>query len=102
MREYVDPEDLRDMAPSEKLEKVQVGDLVREYLEAQELNILNPIGLNKAVLSFVDKDDRDAIKSFVAKMLKDNNKDLVMMNPNEQELQDEVSFRDALVSRLRC
>lgn len=50
-----------DMMPSEKLEKVEVGSLVKEYLQAQNLDILNPDGLERAVTNFVDKDDRDAI-----------------------------------------
>lgn len=53
--EYVDPL-AEGMVAAEKLEKVHVGDLVREYLEAQELNILNPIGLERAVTNFIEKD----------------------------------------------
>ncbi|PWN45160.1 DNA repair exonuclease [Ceraceosorus guamensis] len=88
--EYIDPQ-AEGMVASEKLEKVHVGDLVREYLEAQELNILNPVGLERAVTSFIEKDNKDAIKSFVANMLKSSNKDLVSMNPDEQQLDVEVS-----------
>lgn len=55
--DYIDPEEFRDMATAEKLEKVQVADLVREYLEAQELNFLNPYDLERAVTNFVDKDE---------------------------------------------
>ncbi|KAN0063985.1 meiotic recombination [Thecaphora frezii] len=86
---YVDVDGL-DLLPSEKLERVDVGMLVREYLQAQNLDILNPEGLEGAVLNFVEKDDKEAIDSFVNKMLRNTVKGLVTIDPEEAQLQNEL------------
>ncbi|KAJ3330652.1 Double-strand break repair protein mre11a [Blyttiomyces sp. JEL0837] len=54
----------------EKLDKIQVHDLVQEYLTAQNLNILPENGIEEAVRLFVTKDDKDAITSFIGDVLK--------------------------------
>lgn len=77
---YVDVEE-EGLLPVERLEKVDVGKLVQEYLQAQNLDILNPDGLEGAVLNFVEKDDRDAIDSVVTKMLRNTVKGLVTIDP---------------------
>lgn len=78
------------LLPVERLEKVDVGKLVQEYLQAQNLDILNPEGLEGAVLNFVEKDDRDAIDSFVTKMLKNTVKGLVTIDPEESRIDGEL------------
>lgn len=85
---YVEPTD--EMLPAEKLEKVHMSDLVQKYLASQQLQILNPTGLERAVMNFVDKDDRDAIGHFVEKEMKTTNTGLVAINPDESKLQAEL------------
>ncbi|TPX61200.1 hypothetical protein PhCBS80983_g01238 [Powellomyces hirtus] len=53
----------------DKLENFRVEDLVTEYLNAQNLDILPENELGEAVRMFVEKDDKDAIKDFVAESL---------------------------------
>ncbi|PWN37275.1 DNA repair exonuclease [Meira miltonrushii] len=86
--DYLEPTD--DMLPSEKLEKVSMSDLVRTYLATQSLHILNPTGLERAVMKFVEKDDKDAIGRFVEKELRSTNSNLVTGNPDEQALDAEL------------
>ena len=50
---------------SEKLAKVRVQTLVREYLAAQELQLLGELGMSDAIQVFVEKDDPHAIQSCV-------------------------------------
>lgn len=47
---------------TDKVEKIQVSTLVHQYLEAQNLGVLAENGMQKAVSTFVEKDDKDAIK----------------------------------------
>ncbi len=51
-----------DMSIGEKLSKVRVQTLVREYLAAQELQLLGEGGMSEAIETFVDKDDIHAIQ----------------------------------------
>ena len=46
----------------EKLSKVRVQTLVREYLAAQELQLLGEGGMSEAIETFVEKDDIHAIQ----------------------------------------
>ncbi|EGG01081.1 uncharacterized protein MELLADRAFT_39329, partial [Melampsora larici-populina 98AG31] len=46
-----------------KSEYIQVSTFVRQYLEAQNLGVLAENGMQKAVSTFVEKDDKDAIKA---------------------------------------
>ncbi|PWN48445.1 DNA repair exonuclease [Violaceomyces palustris] len=96
---YVDVSET-SMMPSEKLERVEVGALVQEYLQAQNLDILNPEGLEGAVLNFVEKDDRDAIDSFVQKMLRTTVKGLVTLGPDEKQIEGELERLRALQVRV--
>lgn len=41
-----------------------MANLVKQYLQAQNLEVLVENGLEDAVMRFVDKDDRDAIKEW--------------------------------------
>ncbi|PPQ77954.1 hypothetical protein CVT25_015429 [Psilocybe cyanescens] len=55
---------------SEKLAKIRVGTLVKEYLVAQELQCLGEGGMSDAIQMFVEKDDAHAIQSHVSLSLK--------------------------------
>lgn len=50
------------LTTSDKLSKLRMANLVRQYLQAQSLEVLMEGGLEEAVMRFVDKDDKDAIK----------------------------------------
>jgi double-strand break repair protein MRE11 len=52
-----------DLTTNEKLAKIRVGTLVKEYLQAQELQLLGEGGMSEAIQTFVDKDDPHAIQS---------------------------------------
>lgn len=54
--------DFDDELP-ERIEKVKVETLVRQYLEAQTLQMLHENGIAHAVNAFVEKDDKHAIES---------------------------------------
>lgn len=83
----VEPEDLMSV---EKFEKIKVGGLVKEFLDAQKLELLNSDGLERAITNFVDKDDRDAIQHFVKGMMKTFQGTLNSMAPNEEQLELEL------------
>jgi double-strand break repair protein MRE11 len=55
-----------DLTISEKLAKVRVETLVKEYLGAQELQLLGENGMSDAIQMFVDKDDIHAISTYVS------------------------------------
>ncbi|KIM41390.1 hypothetical protein M413DRAFT_411062 [Hebeloma cylindrosporum] len=78
---------------SEKLAKVRVGTLVKEYLSAQELQLLGEGGMSDAIQMFVEKDDIHAIQTHVTKALK-----LLMKNvqPTEDIEVDENELEDML------
>ncbi|KAG5222571.1 meiotic recombination [Salix suchowensis] len=59
-----------NLTMSEKLAKVRVGTLVKEYLGAQELQVLGEVGMGDAIQMFVEKDDSHAIQSHVSRALK--------------------------------
>lgn len=52
-----------DLTVSEKLARVRVETLVREYLANQEMQLLGEIGMGDAIQTFVEKDDTHAIAS---------------------------------------
>lgn len=54
-----------DLTTSEKLSRVRVGTLVKEYLAAQELELLGENAMSDAVHKFVDKDDPQSIQMSV-------------------------------------
>lgn len=54
-----------DVSTSEKLAKIRVQTLVREYLAAQELQLLGEGGMSDAIQTFVEKDDPHAIQGYV-------------------------------------
>ncbi|KAI8972429.1 DNA repair exonuclease [Trametes punicea] len=54
-----------ELSIGEKLSKVRVQTLVREYLAAQELQLLGEGGMSEAIETFVEKDDIHAIQNHV-------------------------------------
>lgn len=54
--------DTSALTTSDRLSKLRMANLVRQYLQAQNLEVLVEGGLEDAVMRFVDKDDKDAIK----------------------------------------
>lgn len=50
-----------DLTTSEKLSRVRVGTLVKEFLAAQELELLGENAMSDAVHKFVEKDDPQSI-----------------------------------------
>lgn len=55
-------DDPNAITANDRLAKLRMANLVRQYLQAQNLEVLIEGGLEDAVMRFVDKDDRDAIK----------------------------------------
>lgn len=52
-----------ELSISEKLSMVRVHTLVKEYLAAQELQLLGEAGMSDAIQMFVEKDDSHAIST---------------------------------------
>ncbi|TRM67043.1 Metallo-dependent phosphatase-like protein [Schizophyllum amplum] len=77
------------LSVSEKLEKVRVGTLVKEYLGAQEMQLLGEMGMSDAIQMFVEKDDNHAIQTHVSKELRDLLKGIKIDNRTEGELGDD-------------
>lgn len=55
-------EDPESLTADERLSKLRMATLVKQYLQAQSLDVLVENGMEEAVMRFVDKDDKDAIK----------------------------------------
>ncbi|KAG2007050.1 double-strand break repair protein MRE11 [Coprinopsis cinerea AmutBmut pab1-1] len=77
-----------DLTVSEKLAKVRVKTLVREYLAAQELQLLGENGMSDAIQMFVEKDDIHAIQTHVNKSLKTMLKNIKSDEVDEDDLDD--------------
>ncbi|KAI9362043.1 meiotic recombination 11 [Zopfochytrium polystomum] len=61
-----EPQSVLDLLDQpDRLDKVQVEDLVNEFLKVQNLSILPENGIGEAVRLFVEKEDRDAISDYV-------------------------------------
>ncbi|KAF8689411.1 DNA repair exonuclease, partial [Rhizoctonia solani] len=73
---------------AEKLQKVRVQNLVREYLAAQELQLLGELGMSDAIQTFVEKDENRSISEFVSKSLKAYEKKLNTREIHEANLDD--------------
>ncbi|KAE9389293.1 DNA repair exonuclease [Gymnopus androsaceus JB14] len=76
-----------DLSVSEKLSKVRVATLVKEYLSAQELQLLGENGMSDAIQMFVEKDDIHAIQTHVSKSLKTMMKEV---QANEEIEEDDL------------
>ncbi|OBZ66455.1 Double-strand break repair protein MRE11 [Grifola frondosa] len=87
-----------DLTISEKLSRVRVQTLVREYLAAQELQLLGEAGMSDAIETFVDKDDTHAIQSHVNAALKALMKDV---QANAGEVEVEGNELDEIVGKVR-
>lgn len=59
-----------ELSISEKLSKVRVHTLVKEYLAAQELQLLGEAGMSDAIQVFVEKDDSHAISRWVVLIIR--------------------------------
>ncbi|KAI6145221.1 Metallo-dependent phosphatase-like protein [Pisolithus tinctorius] len=59
-----------ELSITEKLSKVRMQTLVKEYLAAQELQLLGEGGMSDAIQMFVEKDDSHAIQTHVTTALK--------------------------------
>ncbi|KAH7337758.1 Metallo-dependent phosphatase-like protein [Rhizoctonia solani] len=73
---------------AEKLQKVRVQNLVREYLAAQELQLLGELGMSDAIQTFVEKDENRSISEFVNNSLKAYEKKLNSRDVQEANLDD--------------
>lgn len=113
-----DDDDLEDpsaLTTSDRLSKLRMASLVRQYLQAQNLEVLVEGGLEDAVMRFVDKDDKDAIKewvlylnfeneavrltcSFVHDTLRTVGKDMKSREVGEQDVEEHVSCRSIEVT----
>ncbi|KAF5392723.1 hypothetical protein D9757_000826 [Collybiopsis confluens] len=80
-----------ELSISEKLAKVRVATLVKEYLSAQELQLLGEGGMSDAIQMFVEKDDIHAIQTHVAKTLKTMTKDVKTNTgaENDEDLEED-------------
>ncbi|KAH9918836.1 Mre11 DNA-binding presumed domain-containing protein [Fomitopsis serialis] len=58
-----------DLSISEKLSKVRAQTLAREYLAAQELQLLGEVGMPDSIETFMDKDDIHAIQTRTGPLL---------------------------------
>ncbi|KDQ54195.1 hypothetical protein JAAARDRAFT_196931 [Jaapia argillacea MUCL 33604] len=79
-----------ELTISEKLSRVRVATLVKEYLGAQELQLLGEGGMSDAIQTFVDKDDPHAIQSHVAATLKSLMKGVQANGEVDEEELDDV------------
>ncbi|EMD37107.1 hypothetical protein CERSUDRAFT_115025 [Gelatoporia subvermispora B] len=86
-----------ELSTAEKLSKVRVQTLVKEYLAAQELQLLGEAGMSDAIEAFVDKDDTHAIQSHVSLALRSLMKG-VQANSAEEVKEDDL---DDIVGRVR-
>ncbi|WFD33923.1 meiotic recombination [Malassezia cuniculi] len=59
----------KDMIPAEKLERISLEKLVEETLATQHLDVLDATGLQRSVMGYINKDDREAIETYVAQAL---------------------------------
>ncbi|TBU23353.1 DNA repair exonuclease [Dichomitus squalens] len=85
-----------DLTVGEKLSKVRVQTLVKEYLAAQELQLLGEAGMSDAIELFVDKDDSHAIQTHVHNALRSLMKGV---QANEGEI--DADNIDELVEQVR-
>ncbi|RSH77499.1 meiotic recombination [Apiotrichum porosum] len=65
-----DDEDDEGGTTRDRQSQIHMGTLVKQYLLAQNLEVLKSDDLEYAVMRFIDKDDKDAIKDFVDDALK--------------------------------
>ncbi|RXK38009.1 DNA repair protein (mre11) [Tremella mesenterica] len=84
------PDDLAAMTTNDRLSKLRMATLVRQYLQAQNLEVLVENGLEDAIMRFVDKDDRDAIKDFVVDTVKTVGRDMRTKEVDEDDVEEHM------------
>ena len=69
----IDEAQAEEEPDGESQEKViRVENLVKEFLSAQTLSVLEENGLGEAIENFVDKDDKRALADFIEDTLKEH------------------------------
>ncbi|ORY35009.1 Metallo-dependent phosphatase-like protein [Naematelia encephala] len=84
-------EDPAAITANDRLAKLRMANLVRQYLQAQNLEVLVENGLEDAVMRFVDKDDKDAIKDFVAETLTSVGRDMRQKEVVEEDVEEHMT-----------
>ncbi|WVQ79525.1 DNA repair protein (mre11) [Cryptococcus sp. DSM 104549] len=79
---------------NERLNKMHMDDVVHKYLGNQHLEVLARNGLEDAVMRFVEKDDRDAIRDFVTQSMRRQTKSA---STREGTGNDEADLEDAIL-----
>ncbi|KAK9456781.1 Mre11 DNA-binding presumed domain-containing protein [Dipodascopsis uninucleata] len=75
------------------INSIKVQSLVEEFLKGHTLDILPESGLNEAISFFVDKDDRQAIKTFVDDSLESQIKKILTLNDiNEDNIEETLQL----------
>ncbi|EDP43664.1 hypothetical protein MGL_1877 [Malassezia globosa CBS 7966] len=80
----------REMLPAEKLDRIDLSSLVLENVRAQQFDLLNAAQLQKSVMGYIEKDEREAIESFVTDSLRHVERQLAGQHMQEMELQSEL------------
>ncbi|KAK9333498.1 Mre11 DNA-binding presumed domain-containing protein [Lipomyces starkeyi] len=77
-----------DVIDAVDLDHIKVQSLVEEFLKQQTLDVLPAAGMNDAISQYVDKDDKQAIKTFVDETLEKQMKRLMSLGDvGEEELE---------------
>ncbi|WRT69415.1 DNA repair protein (mre11) [Kwoniella shivajii] len=83
-------EDASILTTNDRLAKLRMANLVKQYLQAQNLEVLVENGMEDAVMRFVEKDDKDAIKDFVSDTLKMVGRDMRSKDMDEDDVEDHM------------
>ncbi|KAL4399996.1 mitotic G2 DNA damage checkpoint signaling protein [Malassezia pachydermatis] len=86
-RPSVVPWDQR-MAPAEKLERVDLASLVMDHIRVQQFDLLNASQLQKSVIGYVEKEEREAIETFVNQTLQSVERQLSSRHMQESQIQE--------------
>ncbi|RMD43795.1 hypothetical protein DV735_g1365, partial [Chaetothyriales sp. CBS 134920] len=79
-------------------EEVKVGELVKEFLDAQSLTILPQNLFGESVVQYVDKGNKHAMENFVTEALANQIKELVRIQGEHADDQDDDPDEDELVA----
>ncbi|WWC93090.1 DNA repair protein (mre11) [Kwoniella dendrophila CBS 6074] len=85
-----DENDAALLTTNDRLAKLRMANLVKQYLQAQNLEVLVENGMEDAVMRFVEKDDKDAIKDFVSDTLKMVGRDMRTKEVDEEDVEDHM------------
>ncbi|KAK9369386.1 Mre11 DNA-binding presumed domain-containing protein [Lipomyces kononenkoae] len=80
-----------DAVDSVGLDHIKVQSLVEEFLKQQTLDVLPANGMNDAISQYVDKDDKQAIKTFVDDTLEKQMKRLMSLGDVDEEELEHVT-----------